>query len=234
MRIAVPALFRRLRGGFSGDRLSARDRRALRLGLVLAVPIAAWMFVIRPYRAALADLKARVEAERALLAREEALLVSADVLPARADDAAAHAERIERRLVSGANMALIEGAVTDHLESLAQKSRVLLQEIRSMQPDRRDAEFEVVKPVRLAVKAESDLDGITRLLLGIEESPLLFRIEELLIEPQMTRPQSTGRGRNSQPAGPARPTGVVQVSMIVVAYARPPAPDADVGAETLE
>lgn len=218
------SMLRRVSGVFTFDRLSARDRRALRTGLMLAVPVLAWLFVVRPYRASLADLKAQVEAERALLAREEALLESADVLPVRANEAAAHMERVERRLVSGANVALVEGKVIEHLESLAQASRVLLQEIRGLQPVRRDAESEVVHPIRLAVQAESDLNGVTRLLHSIEESPLLLRIEELSVEPQMTSPQS-GRGRNSEPPEAARPTGVMQVSMIVVAYAPPDVPE---------
>lgn len=225
------SVIRRVRGLFRFDRLSPRDRRALRIGLLLAVPILAWTFLVRPYRASLADLKAQVEVERGLLAREEALLASADVLPARAGEAAAHVERAERRLVSGANVALVEGKVIDHLESLAQASRVLLLEIRGLQPDRRDAESEVVQPIRLAVQAESDLDGVTRLLHSIEESRLLLRVEELSVEPQLSRAES-GRGRNSEPSE-ARPTGVMQVSMIVVAYAPPDVPEdvTDVGTE---
>jgi hypothetical protein len=222
---------RRLRGAFTFARLSPRDRRALRLGLLLAVPVLAWLFVVRPYRSSLADLKAQVEAESALLAREEALLASADVLPLRADEAAAHAERVERRLVSGANVALVEGRVIGHLESIAQASRVLLQEIRGLQPDRRETESDVVRPIRLAIQAESDLDGTVRLLHSIEESTLLLRIEELSVEPLMTRPESSGRGRNSEPPAAARPTGVMQVSMIVVAYAPPDVPEEAVPGE---
>lgn len=217
----------RLRGMASLNRLSARDRRALRIGLFLAIPILAWTFVVRPYRAALSDLTARVDAERSLLAREEALLQSADILPVRAGEAAAHAERVERRLVSGANVALVEGKVIDHLESLAQSSRVLLQEIRGLQPVRADAESEVVRPIRLAVQGESDLDGVTRLLHSIEESPMLLRIEELSIEPQTSRPETNGRGRNTGPAPEARPTGVMQISMIVVAFAPPDLPQGE-------
>jgi hypothetical protein len=158
-------------------------------------------------------------------------MASADVLPVRAGEAAAHAERVERRLVSGANVALAEGRVIDHLEGLAQASRVLLQEIRGLQPDRRAAESEVVRPIRLAVQAESDLDGVVRLLHSIEESTVLLRIEELSVEPQMSRAESSGRGRNSEPPAAARPTGVMQVSMIVVAYAPPDVPEEAVPGE---
>jgi hypothetical protein len=101
-----------------------------------------------------------------------------------------------------------------------------------MQPARSDAESEVVRPIRLAITAESDLDGVTRLLHSIEESPMLLHVEELSVEPQLSRPESTGRGRNAQPAAPARPTGVMQVSMIVVAYAPPDIPDDAVVGET--
>lgn len=225
----------RIRGLVSFDRLSSRDRRALRLGLWLVLPVLVWTFIVRPYRSSLADLKAQVDAERGLLAREEAILGSADRLPVRAGEAAALVERAERRLVSGANVALVEGRVIEHLEGLAQASRVLLQEIRGLQPVRRDTESEVVQPVRLAVQAESDLNGVTRLLHSIEESPLLLRIEELSVEPQLSRPES-GRGRQNQPPPDAEPTGVMQVSMIVVAYAPPDIPgDEDAtGSELLQ
>jgi len=223
-RVDVMSAIQRFRRLVSPDRLSARDRRALRTGLILAIPILAWTFVVRPYREALADLTAQVEAERSLLAREEALLQSADVLPVRAGEAAAHAERVERRLVTGANVALVEGKVIAHLESLAQASRVLLQEIQGLQPVRSDAESEVVRPIRLAIEGESDLDGITRLLHSIEDSSMLLRIEELSVEPQTSRPESSGRGRNSEPQPEPRPTGVMQVSMIVVAFAPPDLP----------
>jgi hypothetical protein len=221
----------RLRGLVSVDRLSSRDRRALRLGLLLAVPVLAWVFVVRPYRSSLADLKAQVDAERGLLAREEAILASADRLPVRADEAAALVERAERRLVGGANVALVEGRVIDHLVDLSQASRVLLQEIRGLQPVRRDVGSDAVQPVRLAVQAESDLNGVTRLLHSIEESPLLLRIEELSVEPQLTRPES-GRGRQNQPSPEAEPTGVMQVSIIVVAYAPPDIPGDTVAIES--
>lgn len=214
---------RRLVGLVGLDRLSPRDRRALRIGLYIAVPVLLWAFVIRPYSSALAELRDQIEAERTLLAREEALLLSADALPAAIQNAAANAERVERRLVSAPNVALVEAEVIEHLEALASRNRVLLQELRGLQPDRRSGSPSVVRPVRLAVQGESDLDGITRFLIGMEESPLLLRIEELSIEPVLERPQSSSRDRSSQPP-PAQPTGAVQVAMIVVAYAPPGIP----------
>jgi len=211
----------RLRGMLAFDRLSARDRRALRLGLFVALPVVVWTFGVRPYRAALIDIRAQVESERALLAREEALVASADALPEARQAAEANVERVDRRLVDAPNIALVEATVIDHLETIAQKSRVLLREMRGLPPDRRTAESAVVQPIRLAVQGESDLDGVARLLLAIEESPLLLRIEELSIEPVMTRPESGGRGRSNDPPAEARPTGVVQMSLIVVAFAPP-------------
>jgi len=214
----------RLRALLSFERLTPRDRRALRIGLILVLPVLLWTFVARPWRAALADTRDQLEVERALLAREQGLLQSADALPAAIRDAETVAERTRRRLVSAANVALIEAEVIDQLEDLAARSRVLLQELRGLQADRRTDPSSVIRPVKLAVQGESDLDGITRLLHGMEESQLLLRIEELSIEPVLERPQTSGRGRSNEPPAQARPTGAVQLTMIVVAYAPPDIP----------
>ncbi|MCI0432681.1 MAG: type II secretion system protein M [Gemmatimonadetes bacterium] len=214
----------RLRESLGLERLSGRDRRALRLGLVVAVPIVLWMAVVRPYRTALEDARARMDAERALLAREEALIASAASLPAGLERTEDEADRVDRRLVHASNVALVETRVTEVLEDLALDSRVLLEEMRGVQPDRQTADSAFVEPVLLAVQGESDLDGVTRFLHAIEENPLLLRVAELSIEPVTVRPQSGRQNRNEEPPAPQQ-TGVVRFALIVVAYAPPDLPE---------
>lgn len=217
--------FTRLRGSFALDRVSPRDRRALRLGLLIAVPVLLWTAVVRPWRAALEDTRDLIEAERGLLVREEALIASTSTLPAAVYSAQQQAEHADGRLVRAANIALVEAAVTDVLETLAAQSRVLLEEMRGMQPDRRSTGPAGVQPIRLTVQGESDLDGVTRFLHGIEENRLLLRIAELSIDPVAADAQTGtgGPGRSNQPPPPQQP-GVVRFAMIVVAYAPPDLP----------
>lgn len=58
-------------------RLGSRDRRAIRIGLLLAVPLILAIFVIRPLYSERSDLQAALDRERALLGREMAVLAAA-------------------------------------------------------------------------------------------------------------------------------------------------------------
>lgn len=196
--------------------LAPRDRRAITLGAAVLLPALLWVGAIRPYRAALEDVRERTAAERALLERELALL-QADATPALMSDLHARAERASLRLVSAANVPLAEAEVTVFLQELAQLSRVLLQELRGVEP-RRGGGAEAsttLRPIRLAVRGESDMEGVMTFLQRIESSPLLLRVTELSIEPQ--RAGAGGMGMD----------GVVTVSLQVEAYA-----DADVDSTT--
>lgn len=200
------------------DRLSSRDRRAVTLGLLVVVPGLLWMTVVRPYRAALSSARDQVAAERALLERERALLASGPRVLHELGKARRRAEGSEERLVSAANTALAEGELIDYLETVAALSRVLLEEIRTVPPPRGEVAPVGLQPLRLAVRGESDLEGILTFLETIETNPLLLRIGGLTLEPEMERAQR----RNGEGApSPARPTGVVELGVVLEAYARP-------------
>jgi hypothetical protein len=211
------------------DRLSARDRRALQLGLLVLAPALLWMAVIKPYRAALEDLRTRTAVERGLLAREQALLALAPSLPDSLVSAAAEANRADLKLVRAANMPLAEAELTKYLEGVAEHSRVLLEEMRGVAAE--DSLLPAGRPLRLAVNGESDLQGVLTFLHRIEQGPLLVRVLELSLErvPEQQQQQRTGEGRGSQrgrrggaPPGP-RNVGAIQFNVVIEAYAPPEA-----------
>jgi hypothetical protein len=210
------------------DRLSHRDRRALLLGLAVLLPALLWMFALRPYREALAEARTSLDSERALLLREEALVASAPTLPAALEAAAAEAKRAELRLVRAANAPLGEAEVTGYLEGVAGLSRVLLQEMRGVEPERGAVAPEGVRVVRLALRGESDLEGVLTFLHRVEESPLLLRVIELSVEPVVQRARPAPRRRGEEEAEPSQPQqiteGLMQFALIVEAYA-PAEPD---------
>jgi hypothetical protein len=208
------------------ERLAARDRRAVLLGLAILLPAFAWVGIVRPYRAALTDVRERVAAEQALLTREEELLRNADRLPEQMGKAEAEADRAQHRLVDAANTALAEAELTDHLERIADRSRVLLLEIQSVARDRRaEPGPSGVQPIRLAVHGESDLAGIADFLHRLEQSQMLLRIEQLQLEPVMERPSRSRRSQDDDDESTsARPTGVMDFAIIVEAYAPPDTP----------
>ncbi|MGH7467663.1 MAG: hypothetical protein ACRENP_06705 [Longimicrobiales bacterium] len=200
------------------DSLSDRDRRAIRIGLLILLPAMGYVAAFKPYRAALLDTRDRVAAERKLLERELALLADKDSLPISLATAHSSVKRAESRLVKAANLTSAENRVTELLEQIAELSRVLLQEVRSVAPDRDEKSPAGMQLLRLAVRGESDLEGVVTYLQRIEQSPLLLRVRELTIE-NAPPPRLEPRGR----AG-SRPTrrpqlGVMRFTVLVEAFA---------------
>jgi hypothetical protein len=214
--------------GYFG-RISARDRRAIVLGLAVLAPALLWIAAVRPYRAALAETRDVLASERALLGREEALLASAPMLPAALATAEADLTRAELRLVRAPNAPLGEAEVTSYLQDIAGLSRVLLQEMRGLEPDPDADRPDDVVPVRLAVRGESDLQGVMTFLHRVEESPLLLRIVEVSMEPVIQRPRSTRRrgddDEDDEQSSEPTVTGVVEFALVVEAYTPPATAD---------
>jgi len=164
-------------------KLSPRDRRAVLLGAAVLLPALVWALGVRPYRNYLNDVVDRTAAERALLQRERALLARAATLPASVAAAEADAQQAELRLVRAPNAPLAEAELTAYVQSVAGASRVLLSEIRGDEQRRTDSLPATVRPIRLAVGGESDLEGVVTFLERLEGSPLLIRVRELTVEP---------------------------------------------------
>jgi hypothetical protein len=211
------------------DRLSHRDRRAVLLGIAVLAPALLYIVVVRPYFSALEQVRERVGAERALLAREEALLAAAPTLPREIEALGGALQRAELRLVRAATGPAAEAEVASYLENIAGLSRVLLQEMRAVELVRGVVESSAFPPVRLAVRGESDLEGVLTLLHRIESSPLLLRVASLSIEPVLERARvSQDRDEDEQrrPTGAATtrvPTGVIRFAVVVEAFAAPEA-----------
>jgi hypothetical protein len=213
--------FASLRSALGLDRLSARDRRAVRLGLMVLVPAVLWVAIVRPYRTSLAELHDRIAAERALLAREEALVADREALPPALAAAEDETMRTELRLVRAQNAPLAEAELTTFLQDVAGLSRVLLQELRGVEPEPAAASSESngLVPIRLAVRGESDLEGVMTFLHRVETSPLLLRVVELSIEPVLEQPRRARRRSDDDPPPEPLQTGVVAFAIVLQAYA---------------
>jgi len=192
--------------------MASRDRRAILGGLAILLPAFLWVVGVRPYRAALAEVQERVEAERELLSRELALLESSGALLEAIDQAAEEAEWVQTRLVHGPGTILAEAELTDILEAAAFQSRVLLEEIRSGELARGEEAPPGLELIRLHLSGESNLEGVLRFLDRIERSDLLLRIRGLALEPVMARAESNG-GEDEPRL--SLPTGVVEFQLIL-------------------
>jgi hypothetical protein len=197
--------------------LTPRDRRAVLLGLGILLPAAAYVFGVKPYREALADVRDRVAAEQELLVRELALLESAPTLPGEIQKARSEAELHEGRLVQAVSGVLAEAELTEMLEESAFRSRVLLEEIRGGELGRGEEPPPGLSVVRLHLRGESDLEGVLTFLDQLEKSRLFLRIRGLALEPEVARPESDG---DESDRLPAMPTGVVGFQLIVDGFAR--------------
>jgi hypothetical protein len=197
--------------------MAPRDRRAILMGLAILVPSFLWVLGVRPYRAALAEVRERTRVEQELLRRELELLDASDSIPAAIAQEARGAEEVRSRLVSGLSTVLAEAELTDFLEGAAYDSRVLLEEIRSGELARGEELPEGLDLIRLHLRGESDMEGVLSFLDRIESSSLLLRVRGLALEPEMARAESNGRDDNTP--RPSLPTGVVEFQLVLDGFA---------------
>jgi hypothetical protein len=199
--------------------LAPRDRRAILLGLAVLLPSVTYVLGVKPYRAALADVRDRVEMQRRALEGELGLLAAAPTLPLELESAEAEADVYEDKLVQAPTGILAEGELSDFLESAAVRSRVLLEGIRSGELGRGEEPPPGLSVVRLHLSGESDLEGVLTFLDEIEKSQLFLRVRGMALEPEVARPESDG-DENNQRRDPV-PTGVVGFQLIVDGFTRP-------------
>jgi len=197
--------------------LSARDRRAVLLGLAILLPSFGYVLGWRPFRAALEETRSQAAAERDLLARERALLEGSASLFEELDAAEAAAAARQDRLVAAASEILAEDLLTHFLESTALVSNVLLEEIRGGELARGEDPPPGLSVVRLHLRGESDLEGVLGFLGEMERNRLLLRVRGFALEPQVARPEADeDEEADREPA----PTGVVEFQLIVDGFAR--------------
>lgn len=158
--------------------MNARDRRALRLGLLVLAPALLWVWGVQPYRAALTEARDGLTLQREALAREQALLAGDGRVSALrlAADSAADASR--PRLFSARDDLLASAELAGYLARAARASDVLLQEA-----DTRPATVSPsgLRTLQVEIRAESDLEGFLGFLQALEQGERLVRVERLTI-----------------------------------------------------
>jgi hypothetical protein len=181
---------------FPALRLSPRDRRAVRIGGMLLLPVLAVLLVVLPYLGALAAAREELRMQRGLLVRERSLVAEAAFYPGLMDHAQALIEREAPRLFAGADEQARTGALAGYLRDQARRGGVHLQELRSPGPSPVDAG---VRGITLEVRATGDLEGLLTLLTAVEDGERLVRVERLSLEggPAGEAPVGAGDGELS-------------------------------------
>ena len=157
--------------------LGARDRRALRLGALMVVPVLLVAVVIRPYARALRASSDSLATERTLLARELGVLREAG-------QNAQLAER-ERRALAEACSRLFEGGdavaasaqLASYVAELAEETGVSIDESET----RAATDSSIVAAVE--VGATGSVLEILQFLRALENGPRLARSDRISISP---------------------------------------------------
>jgi hypothetical protein len=154
--------------------LTARDRRALTIGVAVLAPLVVWQFILAPGAGEVARVRTVVAAERTLLARERALLASTPELREEADD-------LVRAPVTYTPRFFRDGITPEaRLREMAGASNVAVRSIERVPfSDREPEARSVVHPVTLRLEGESDLEGVLSLIGGLETNELLLVVESL-------------------------------------------------------
>lgn len=185
--------------------LSTRDGRALRLGAFIAAPLLVLQLVVKPVRQEMSRIRDELSAQRALLARELELAAAGPSAPAQLERAQRLLDDMEPLLFDAPDDVSGSAVLANYVSDQARRSEVLIQhlEARASQPLRDD-----VVALEVAIRAESDLEGVLSLLRRLEYGSRLVTVSSVQIEPQ-------GGGEDGEPVAAVLFTSVIRGYMVL-------------------
>lgn len=154
--------------------LAPRDRRALRVLLVVVAIAGCWMWIIRPSLARRALLLDRVSAERALLEREQAALAQNGADRTASTDSLVR--QVSARLLDGRDAVVATSSLAAYLTTVAAAHDVWLQQVDTRPVTTGNAEL---REVRAGLRAEGDVAGVLTFLDALENGGPAVRLEQL-------------------------------------------------------
>jgi hypothetical protein len=152
------------------------DRRAVLWGGVVLAPFLIFIWGVRPYRAALGDIRDQLDTERAALARERSAIAMAKQNPQLQHVADSAMRAMHPRLFEGKDDVMASAELAAYVGDVAQRARVWLQDAGT-RPAGPIASG--VRTLRVEIRAESDLLGAMMFVQGLERGDKLVRIERL-------------------------------------------------------
>jgi hypothetical protein len=156
--------------------LSARERRTVTIGAAITIVSLSLLYVVRPYRTALADAQDQLVAERATLARERAAVAESRRNPELRRIADSAMQNIRSRLFEGKDDVMASAELASYLGDVARRTRVYLQDAAT-RPAAPAASG--VRTLRVEIRAESDLLGTLLFLQALERGEKLVRVDRL-------------------------------------------------------
>lgn len=158
--------------------MAAKDRRAIMLGALLVLPALLFIYGVRPYRAALEQTRDELEIARLALSREKAAVTTTRANPDAQRSADSALTMAASRLFEGRDDAIASAQLAAYLGSIARRSRVLMQDANT-RPSVTSPEG--IRTLRVEVRAETDIQGITTFLQNLEAGQKLVRVDRLEI-----------------------------------------------------
>lgn len=173
------------------DRLSARDRRAIRWGALVLAPGLLWVYAVSPFLEAVEERRSRLEARTTQLEAERDLLAARDRYPERVRQAAARLQRAAPALLDSRSRGVATAELTQFVEDRAAAARVRLVATEPRATRRVDRRLLAVP---MTVEGESDLEGVLTFLDALEHGPKLLSVEDLRIRRRSGASRARDRG----------------------------------------
>jgi hypothetical protein len=162
----------------SWSSMSPKDRRAIVLGAIIVLPPLFFIWGVRPYRAALGATRDELAITRLALSREKAAVAGTGEGPNAQRSADSALMMAAPRLFEGRDDAIASAQLASYLGNIARRSRVLMQDANT-RPSESSAEG--IRTLKVEVRAESDIQGITTFLHNLEAGQKLVRVDRLEI-----------------------------------------------------
>lgn len=161
--------------------LEDRERRAIRIGLLILLPVLVGRCAVEPYFGALGRDRSRLSEERSLLAREMALVVARKAMKGLADTTAmAFAIRSVRLFQSDPTLAA--NALVSYVADLASSNWMLVQTADAQGVE--ELGRGPVRAVHAHIQAVGDIGEVLNLLRALELGQKLVRVDRLTLKRQ--------------------------------------------------
>jgi hypothetical protein len=147
---------------------------------------------VAPWLAYRTGLRDAVQAERDLLARERSAVAAAASHPTRDADLRNALDSARPWLLDASSSIAASGALSRALTELGRASGVLVQEIQARVSEEGSGSLQAVA---VSLRALGDLEGLARLLHGIESARALLVTSELTLRPAGVNDGDVERGQ---------------------------------------
>ncbi|MGQ0640481.1 MAG: type II secretion system protein GspM [Gemmatimonadaceae bacterium] len=159
--------------------ISARERRTLLLGAVIALPVLAWRVAVQPYRNALVAATSELADARERLSREREIVASAPNYPAVRDRLAAAKDAADARLFSGPDDLTAASRMVASVAEIARDLGLQVDALESGTPEPTD---DGLVALSMTLRATSDLEGVLALLDELENGEHLVLLSSISVE----------------------------------------------------